>query len=388
MIPGRKKVLIAIYEVYTKHGIPLLANNANSWSFIGSDDPGFFLYVSLFSSFLHVPILQGAQLFVFTVCALLFCSFMLLSIMESRLWTITIISFFYIFFFIFKLSSICDVYIASAGAFIPLPFLFVSLRGKSGWGLYVSSFLLGLIGGMCSLVRSYSLLPPLVLGVTIVVFCKVFSRKQKIIAFILLLISYSIVQVHYFRVLNLRNQFLFSQGIKPMSDSRHVFWHSIYSGLGFTRNNYNLRWQDGCAHAAIKKIDFRCGVGSKKGEAITKNLIFDLLKKDRHFVLTSLFARLGVVIMFFLIWFGWIGLLCSYFYPKPWYEELAFILALGASALPGILAIPCFEYLTGFVTCTVLYAVYSMAYASRYFLRWNFFPIGGSLVAICSKNGK
>lgn len=98
-------------------------------------------------------------------------------------------------------------------------------------------------------------------------------------------------------------------------------------------------------------------------EKIIRRIIFNLLRKDRHFVLTSLFARFGVAFMFFLLWFGWLGLIFSYFYPKSWYEDLGFLLANLFGYLPGILTVPYFQYLAGGVTVTFLYALYSFVVA-------------------------
>jgi hypothetical protein len=366
MLPGRKHFLIMIYETYQKLQIPLLYQKGKGFGECSrTDDPGFFLYVPLLSSFFNISALQGAQLFTLLLCITMFCSFSVLSIALGRSWLISGVIILWILPLIFKLSTICDVYIVSAGVFVPLAFFIVAINKKSKNWLYVSGFLVGVFGSGSNLVRSYSALPVFVFFLIILFFCNEFLKKHKAIALMCLLVGYLIPFLHYSYALHKKNTFLISQGVAFTNDSRHVFWHNIYIGLGFIRNNYGIRWEDGCAQSAIKKVDSSCGVGSKQGEEITKRLIFNLFKKDRHFFLTSLFARFGVVIMFFFVWFGWFGLLCSYFFPKPWYEEVAFMITLGISSLPGLLTIPRFEYLTGFVTCTVLYVIYSLIYALK-----------------------
>ena len=67
----------------------------------------------------------------------------------------------------------------------------------------------------------------------------------------------------------------------------------------------------------------------------------------------SLFAKAGVVLMFFFSMVGMAWVLCSYWYPKPWYEEIAWWGLFALAAAPGILAIPRFEYLSGFIVGTV-----------------------------------
>lgn len=364
MIPGRISTLIAAYEVYKKYGTLLILKVGEHFYSCGScDDPGYFLYIPLLSSFLKLSVMQSAQLLTIIISIGLFLTFMFLSLTIQPSLKSGFLTGCITFLFCFKLSTIVDVYIAQAAVFSPIALFFIGLYKKSRNWLYISSFLIGLIGQFGSLIRGYSIVPVLVLWGIILFFCSVFSKKQKFIACILLIIGYCLVNFHYHYSLNKRDAFLISQGASAGQDSRHVFWHNMYIGLGFISNNYDIHWDDACADNAIKKIDPKCGVGSDEGEAITKQLLLNLFKKDRHFVLTSLFARFGVVIMFFLLWFGWLGLLCSYFYLKPWYIELGFIAALGVSALPGILTIPNCQYLVGFITCTVLYTIYSIVFA-------------------------
>lgn len=364
MLPGRKYALLAIYETYKKIRIPLLSQKGAIWgSFSGSDDPGYFLYVPLLSFFLNIPILVGAQTLTLLLCSLLFSSFSLLCIYVSSSWLTSVVSILCIFPLIFKLITVCDVYIAPAAAFIPLGLFLIVINEKYKKWLYVSGFLTGIFSSALSLIRSYSALPVLVFVYIVLFFSNIFSKKRKIIALCFLILGYLIPCIHYSYALQKKNRYLNSQGIVQAKDSRHGFWHNIYIGFGFTRNPYKIIWHDICSLQAAQKVKPGIKEGNKVYEGIVKNLVFDLLKKDRHFFFTSLFARLGVVAMFFLIWFGWFGLLCSYFFPKPWYEELSFIIALGISGLPGILTIPCFEYLTGFITCTVLYTIYSFIFA-------------------------
>lgn len=365
MIPGRKAALMAIYEFYQKTGVALISKGVNGFgSFSECDDPGYFLYVPFFSSCLGVSVLTGAQWFSYLLSSILSFSLITLSFPFSFSWK----NFFSIALSVFlglKLSNICDVYIASAAAFIGVPIVLIGYRIKSSKLLYLGFLIVGLLGGFCDLIRSYSSLAPFSIIFILLIFNNFFSKKQKSIAIILLVIGYNGINFHYQSVLKQRDAFLVSQNAPSIKPSSHVFWHNMYIGFGFTRNNYGIRWDDSCASDAIQKFDPSCFVGTKEGEKITRTLIFNLYRKDRHFFLQSLFARFGVVIMFFLLWFGWVGLICSYFFPKPWYEEIAFIIGLGVSALPGVLTVPCFQYLTGFITCTVLYVIYSFSYISK-----------------------
>ena len=361
MIPGRRLALIAITETYKKLQVPLFASiGGKVSSFSSCDDPDLFLYVPFLSYLFDVDAWQGAQLFTWSIDALLFISFFVMIFSLTQSFIARFFSCLLVCALVFKLGNVFDVYIAFPAVFIPLNLFLVSYKKKYKKMLYGTVFLLGFVGQAMSLVRGYALLAPFCFFITLLFGLSWLSKKQKGIAILCLLMGTSIPKIHYLYALSIKQQHMLSLGRKSLIESRHVFWHNIYIGFGFTRNNYEIQWDDSCAFNAIKKNNPKSVVGSKEGEALTKQLVLDLYKKDRHFVLTSLFARFGVIVMFFLVWFGWLGVLCSYFYPKTGYEESAFLVGLGINALPGIITLPCFQYITGFIVCTVLYVVYSL----------------------------
>lgn len=361
MIPGRKLALIAITETYKIMQIPLFSfQKGIIGSFSSCDDPGLYLYIPVLSYICNVDAWYGAQLFTWGLCSFLFFSFVVLIVSVPRSLFIRLIAILIAACLVLKLSSVYDVYIATAGVFAPIILFLFGHKRQSQKMIYISAFLLGLMGQSLSLVRLYAFLPPLCIFLIFLLGLSWVSSQKKIIVLLLFVFGAMIPKLHYSYAQNIKNNHLLSLGHKPRLDSRHGFWHNIYIGFGFTRNPYNIVWHDSCSVAAARKVNSQVKDGTPEYEKTVKRLIWELFKKDRHFILTSLFARLGVVIMFFLLWFGWIGIGYAYFFPKPWYEEVGFLFALGVSALPGILTIPNFEYLTGFITCTVLYTIYSM----------------------------
>ena len=364
MISGRRRALLAIYETYQKIGIPLLSENNNVFGGVAfCDDSGFFLYIPFLSSLLGIGVLAGAGVFIKILATVFFVLSSLGFCLLTRSMFTRLIAIFALVPLWWKLSAMTDVYIAYAFVFSPIIIFIASFRLQNKRLLYVSSFLIGLISCFSSNIRILASLPVLLFFLVMVFFSRKFTIKECFLAIAFLLIGYSIPFAHYEYSLYEKDLYLKEKGIVLNKEIDHSFWHNMYLGFGFIHNKYDITWDDACGGRALDKVGLKPKYGTKAYEKAMKGLIIDLLKKDKHFFFTAIFARLGIIMMFFLLWFGWLGLLCSYWYPKEWYEDLAFLVALGVSALPGVLTIPRFEYLAGFIACTVLYTIYSVLHA-------------------------
>ena len=360
MLPGRTIALKSVCFMYKKLGTLLVVQNGDKFSeLVSYDDAGLFLYIPYLSYFLNIDSLSTEIMFIkivaFIFLSLSFGGVLLLSTTLRG----SLLSFGLLTLFSYKISMMRDVYIGYVIPFIPVMIFLGSLKQRNKFYFILSSFLIGLLGFVGSLIRRFASLPVFILFFFIGCFSPQFNKKEKLLAFLFFIIGYGIPYNHYQWALKKKEVFLKKHELPSSRDYKHIFWHNIYISFGFIKNQHGITWEDGCNDRAIKKINPKLGVGSAEGEKITKHIVLDLIKRDRHFVLTSLFARFGIAIMFFLIWFGWIGVLCSYLVPKSWYYELAFLLAFGVSSAPGILTIPCFEYLVGFIICSVIYTVLS-----------------------------
>jgi hypothetical protein len=83
------------------------------------------------------------------------------------------------------------------------------------------------------------------------------------------------------------------------------------------------------------------------------------LRKDPVFVVGTLLAKFGAVLVYFLFAANF-GLLAAIRYPKPWSVEVAFGVAIAFNALFGLLAVPRLAYLEGFIAFAMLYGVISL----------------------------
>jgi hypothetical protein len=145
----------------------------------------------------------------------------------------------------------------------------------------------------------------------------------------------------------------------------HTFWHNIYAGLGFVTNDYGLYYSDNCSVAKVQEVAPEVVYLSEEYENTLRDETLKICKKHPQFILKMLFAK-GGVLFYYLLAFANIGLVCAWFYRKPWYLEISYWLAMWFSALPGIVTVPVAPYLTGFFTAATFYGIHSIIWAFQH----------------------
>jgi hypothetical protein len=365
MLPGRIVNLVATFAAYTKYGVLLLYEKTAILSPLKCcDDLGLFMYVPLISSLFSVDPLVGTKIFFFSVVALFFIVTGGSLFFLSR----TMLGYGVVACGLYRLMAplkqLSDVYIAYMVPFLSIPLLLLALEKKHKNLFLISFFMCGLVGGFSDIIRIYAALPVIVFFLIILVFNSTFVRFKKVIPLAVLLLGYAIPYAHFTYVIHQRDIFLKQHafGLDEDLENIHVFWHNMYIGFGFLDNKYGIVWEDSCGEAHARKVIPGVEVGTQAYESTIRDLIVNLIKTDRYFVANVLFAKLGVLLFFFLLYFGFLGLLAAYFVPKVWYVEVAFLCCAGISAAPGLLTLPVTAYFMGFITCTVLYTVYSIVH--------------------------
>ena len=354
------QTLYAMCQAFKETGVLLLIKQGSEYSAqTAADDNGYFLYATLLSSLFSLdPQIAANTLF----GVLLYVPLFLMGTFFYKLFP-TRVSLLVITLGLVRLSMpLMDLnhpYIAYFSVFLLIPSVLLFEGDKPSFWFYGVSFLAGLYCSGLDLMRSFASLPVIVFLFVYVVFRQHAIVKQKALLIGLFCVGYLVPVTYFSHLVKIRNNFLINQNLSIPERDNHVFWHNIYTGLGYLNNSEGITWSDSCAGEAALKINPEAKYPSKLYEQTIRDEIFRLCKEKRYFMATTLFAKLGVIFYYFLIYFGWIGLLCSYFYPKPWHIELAFWAALGVSALPGILTIPVTAYLIGFITCTIVYVLHT-----------------------------
>lgn len=261
-----------------------------------------------------------------------------------------------------------DVYVAYFFVVSFFPWFLVLLEKKHSKTLYGYSFFLGLIIEYGNFVRSFSGLPLLV-GVVVALVCFYRLSKNTLLSLLLVCLGIGCVKLHISRVINQRDRYLDSHGLVfEKGNLQHTFWHNVYMGFGFIANNKNLNFSDNCSVQKVQEVDLQVEYLKPEYEAILCNEVIKLCLYFPNFALRVLFAKLGVL-FYYLLLFVNVGLVAVYYYPKPLFIECSYWSMLFVSALPGVLTVPVMLYLLGFVSISALYGMHSIVYAlnKRYF---------------------
>jgi hypothetical protein len=98
---------------------------------------------------------------------------------------------------------------------------------------------------------------------------------------------------------------------------------------------------------------------SGRYDQILRNEFLNVLNTHPLFVFFTIAAKLGIELMVVVI-FANVGLCAALFGPKAWPLEIAFWMALFASALPALIVAPATQYIVGLVSMSALYGIFSL----------------------------
>ncbi len=354
-----KKILTTFKET----GIYFLTRDINGYKIpSAADDVGYFFYCTILSNWFVLSPVQASWCFFYCTFAvsLLLIGGSFFCMATSYVEYVLVVLFLGRLAMPFRyLSHIYSIYMLPIA---PLALLLYADMYFSKYVFWLSAFLVGLMGSFADNVRIFSALPLYVfVGVYLLLSVK-FQKKTKLIFIVFFILGYSLPWAHYSYYLNERSRFLVKNNISMDYNKSHVFWHNIYVGLGFLNNNENIVWSDTCGAKRALEINSKARYPSSLYEKTIKDEVFRLCREKRYFIATTIFAKIGVIFYYFLLYFGFVGLICSWFYPKSLSIELSFLVALGVSALPGILTLPVTPYLIGFITLTVMYSLFGCLY--------------------------
>ena len=362
IMESRYTTLCQSLEVLKKTGVPLLIEGDTGVKPFLGDDLGSYYFILKLSEFFNISIDLSVFLFYGGLIAislilgiigfyLLFKKPICRDITLLGLFLLTLVSF-----------NIWDVYVAfffASVSIVPL-FLYFSKNKSMSNYFFVLIFFSGIVISLANYIRSHSGTSVFVFITFIILFNERILFKRKCLLLIILIIGFLIPFLFSSSILKSRDNYL--RKINPtyqLQATRHTFWHTIYCGLGFLNNKYGIEWLDEYAFNKAHSKSPQVTPYSKEYENIIKKEVLNLIKKDFFFIIETIFAKLGVILFYVLI-FANFGLLARFFYPQKWYIELAFILAFGFNLLFGILAIPRPECLLGLFSFSTLYGIMSI----------------------------
>jgi len=254
-----------------------------------------------------------------------------------------------------------DIYVVQSSVVLALVpwILFFGRNRRSRWQLLAFVFFGSAVLATANLFRTHAGTGVLIFMGWLVAFNPQHKRKFKLLLAFAALVG-MLVPVVYFRILlDTRDAYLKKYGHVATAFRQHVFWHTIYVGLGYINNDVVPSYRDEVAQGRVREVAPQTIAYSLEYERYIKLEVMRTVRKHPFLVFETLAAKVGVIVGLVLVCAN-LGLVAAYRYPKHWPIEVAFWNAIAFQALFGILAIPVLPYLLGLIAFTVLYAVISI----------------------------
>lgn len=360
MMPCRKEILENTLEALTITDTPLVALNGDTYDIPNiADDQGIFYFIpylaKTFSLTAESATLLFFNLLMYSAIIVSVCCFL----MVFKSWPARILS----AVGLLKLGycRFWDVYLIMYFAVAILVPLFMVLQKKSvKLDLRFSALLAvsGIIIGYANFLRGHA-------GTGVFIFIalwlflrKGFALKEKLSSLVLLSIFAFLPHLHIKHLEDQRDRFLAKTNPSHSRASvSHPLWHNAYIGLGYLPNDYQIRWGDGCGFDKVKTIDPSAKFYSDTYLQILKNEIIKMLRSDPMFLLKTLVYKMFVILLMVLKYSN-VGLLFLFYVKPPFREFIPMIASSLFFAIPGLLAIPKPEYLSGMITLVSLFSIY------------------------------
>jgi hypothetical protein len=255
-----------------------------------------------------------------------------------------------------------DIYVLQAAVPIALvPWIMQFVRGRTLRPHWVPFLLAtGLVAGCSHVIRSHSGTAILLLSISLLVFWFRGSRTRRALAVLVLMVGTMVPVIYMTRVLAQRDRFLLS--VRPdyyALTGTHPFWHSVYIGFAFIKNDVVPQYADLVASNAVQGIAPGTRYVSLEYERILRRQVWIIAKTRPWFVFETLIAKAAVCAVAIAL-FANFGLLAAFFYPKQWEIELSFWTAIIFDAMFAILVMPKVAYMLGLMAMSTLYAVLSI----------------------------
>ena len=366
IMPIRYKDLLDANAGYKMTHVPLVAFNGKSFGPVGpADDAGSYYLIPRISAWLNLPLHRTVDLFYLALIIVAYVSaitglFAYLSTQVGKtlavLWTTAVALVAY---------HAGDIYILSAFTALSfLPWILYLTKHPLHWFFLVFLGFGGLIIGLANTIRGHSGTALLIFTVVMLLFYVRVQPMRKAVLLLVLMAGFLLPGIGLRTLIAKRDTFLLAvcPGY-PRFSAQHPFWHNLYIAFGFLVNDYVPANNDLVGYAKVQALAPGTLNNSPQYELILKQQVLALVRQHPGFVLATLAAKGGIVLLVLLISAN-VGLLAAARCGKPWPIELGFWSAIAFSSLPGLLAVPTSSgYLLGLITFASLYAVTSIDFA-------------------------
>lgn len=354
-----------IIDAIGKINIPLVGFDGSKFTpFLTFDDVGLYIFVPKIVQFFHVSLQQAIDIFFYSQIAVSFAlgliGFLLLSKnMPTRI--VSLISWCVFLRLIFyQLYDVYCEYLVSFLSIIPL-FLYFCLKNSDSKFFNYFLMFAGMIIGFSHYVRTYSALPVLGFIMCMVVLHENIALMKKVVLIASLFLGIFVAGCYFENVIRVYKNFA-QTNFKEFDSlqTKHVFWHQVYIGFGFLKfnNKDDVRWDDAFGDYKVRQINPEVSIAQTNSyETILKNEVFKLIKTQLHFVIWTIFAKLGIL-LFYLLFFANFGLLAFYYSARRYDLIIAFLCTFGLSSITPLLTLPTQQYALSFICCAFIFGLF------------------------------
>ena len=248
-MPYRHLALRYSVAGYLRSKVPLVAFDGANYLPAGfSDDPGIYYFIPRLAVWSGLPLERAIDLFFGAILAVSFLAGMIgfLFTLNRNHWPLKLWAVFALCMLLWFSYRKGDVYVAlSAPAVAIVPwFLHLLRKNAAGAGMAAFLFGVGLLAGLAGQIRSYAATSLIIFIVILVAFELKSGPGRKLALLAALLVGLAIPAAYFRNLIAQRDAFLTAaQPGYTKTVDQHPIWHTVYTGLGFTKNPYVAGYQ-------------------------------------------------------------------------------------------------------------------------------------------------
>lgn len=328
-----------------------------------ADDHGTFYAIPQIAYAFNLPIESAINVFYYGAIGISALVGILGCMLYFRSWTARAVAAAWLAGLTWTMATHCDVYlIAPCAVMACTPWILWAAQRTLRPTAFLSGGLsLGLVMAVANLMRAHTGTAVLLLAIPAVGFAAQYSRRLRLGFFALTALGVGGVSLYQSHLMYRADTYVRQHSPENISSrtTSHLFWHSLYIGLGFLPNTHGIEYKDTVAIKIAERLAPEAEYLSREYDRVIRDQFLDLYRRHPTFVWQAWFAKLGVVALMFLVHAN-VGMAAVWFSGLPRRVLAGFVAASALSALPGILVMPYEVYLLGMWAWATLLAVVSV----------------------------
>jgi len=362
---SRQQHLVQTLEGLDRSGVPLVRFDGHGFYATGQgDDLGGYYVIPKIAQLFDLPIELALDAFYYSLVAVAVVSAIVGFGFYLRSWTARAVAAACVAYSGYLIACWNDVYLIGPCLVMGLvPWILAFARKNRHMAAIIAfALLVGILVGTGNILRSHAGTGVMLFAIVLMVTNTQFTWSRRALFLAALVVGLAVPSGYFRWLIHERDAFLVTQdGNYRPAGKQHAFWHPVYLGMGFLRNQYNLAYDDSVAMKAVTAVNPQAVYLSAEYSATLRQLVFELYDRDATFVWRTIFAKLGII-LYYILRYANFGLLAAWISPKGWRCDLAFAAGVSFSALFGVLVVPEDVYLLSLHVFAGMFAAASLGH--------------------------